>query len=92
MATTSWQGILQASLATVMQTSPTGLSQHWNGNGPDGKINNAVQILQDAAVVGGRWSRISRIRRRRRIHIPQSLQRRPVHGRRRMRDASAAKA
>ena len=53
MATTSWQGILQASLATVMQTSPTGLSQHWNGNGPDGKINNAVQILQDAAVVGG---------------------------------------
>jgi Neuraminidase (sialidase) len=53
MATTNWQGILQASLATVMQTSPAVLGQHWNGNGPDGKINNAVQILQDAAVVGG---------------------------------------
>jgi hypothetical protein len=53
MAATNWQNILQASLVTVMQTSPTVLQQHWNGDGPDGKINNAVQILQDAAAVGG---------------------------------------
>ena len=53
MATTNWQSILQASLVTVMQTSPAVLQQHWNGDGPDGKINNALQILQDAAAVGG---------------------------------------
>jgi hypothetical protein len=29
------------------------LQQHWNGDGPDGKINNAVQILKDAAQAGG---------------------------------------
>jgi hypothetical protein len=48
-----WQGVLQASLATVMQTAPTVAGQHWNANGPDGKINNAIQILLDAAAVGG---------------------------------------
>jgi hypothetical protein len=47
-----WQSILQASLATVLQTAPTVAGQHWNGNGPDGKLNNAIQILQDAAAVG----------------------------------------
>jgi Neuraminidase (sialidase) len=47
-----WQSILQASLATVMQQTPAVLSQHWNGNGPNGKINNAIQILQDASAAG----------------------------------------
>lgn len=49
----TWQGILQASLATVMQETPAVLAQHWNGDGPNGKINNAIQILQDAAAAGG---------------------------------------
>ena len=48
-----WQGILQASLATVMQATPAVLNQHWSADGPDGKINNAIQILQDAAAAGG---------------------------------------
>jgi hypothetical protein len=48
----NWQDILQASFATVIQTAPAVLSQHWDGNGPDGKINNALQILRDAAEAG----------------------------------------
>jgi hypothetical protein len=44
-----WQRILQASLETVLETAPAVLTQHWSGKGPDGKINNAIQILQDAA-------------------------------------------
>ena len=52
MATMNWQGILQASLATVMQETPTVLGQHWSGDGPNGKINNAIQILQDASAAG----------------------------------------
>jgi hypothetical protein len=48
----NWQGILQASLATVMQETPTVVGQHCNGDGPNAKINNAIQILQDAAAVG----------------------------------------
>ncbi len=51
-STMEWQDVLQASLATVMQTGPAVLAQHWNGDGPDGKINNAIQILQDAAAAG----------------------------------------
>jgi hypothetical protein len=50
--TMNWQAILQASLATIVEAGPTALSQHWNGDGPDGKINNAVQIIQDAAQAG----------------------------------------
>jgi hypothetical protein len=52
MATMNWQGVLQASLATVMQETPAVLDQHWNGDGPNGKLNNAIQILQDAAAAG----------------------------------------
>jgi hypothetical protein len=48
-----WQSVLQAALATVMQTTPAVLNQHWNGDGPNGKMNNAIQILQDAAAAGG---------------------------------------
>jgi Neuraminidase (sialidase) len=47
-----WQGILQASLATVMQTTPSMIGERWSGDGPNGKINNALQILQDAATTG----------------------------------------
>jgi len=47
-----WQGILQASLATIVQAGPQAVSQHWNGSGPDGKLNNALQIVQDAAQAG----------------------------------------
>jgi hypothetical protein len=48
-----WQSVLQAALTTVMQTTPAVLNQHWNGDGPNGKMNNAIQILQDAAAAGG---------------------------------------
>jgi Neuraminidase (sialidase) len=47
-----WTPILQASLSTIAEVSPAVLQQHWNGNGPDGKINNAIQILKDAALAG----------------------------------------
>jgi hypothetical protein len=52
MATTNWQGIVQAAASTVTQTAPNVLDQHWNGDGPDGKLNNAIQILQDVFSVG----------------------------------------
>jgi Neuraminidase (sialidase) len=51
-ATMDWEAVLQASLATIVEAGPQALAQHWNGNGPDGKINNAVQIIQDAAQAG----------------------------------------
>jgi hypothetical protein len=47
----NWIQILHASLNTVAELSPTVLQQHWNGHGPNGKINNAIQILKDAAQV-----------------------------------------
>jgi hypothetical protein len=47
-----WTQVLQASLITIAQVSPAVLQQHWNGDGPDGKINNAIQILKDAAQAG----------------------------------------
>jgi hypothetical protein len=47
-----WAAILQASLSAITQVGPTVLTQHWNGNGPNGKINNAIQIVKDAAQAG----------------------------------------
>ena len=47
-----WTQSLQASLATIAQMSPTLLAQHWCGKGPDGKLNNAIEILKDAAQTG----------------------------------------
>jgi hypothetical protein len=47
-----WTQVLQASLSTIAEVSPTILQQHWNGDGPDGKINNAIQIVKDAALTG----------------------------------------
>lgn len=47
-----WTRILQAALSTVVTVGPTIAAQHWNGDGPDGKVNNAVQIIKDAAQAG----------------------------------------
>ena len=48
----NWTPLLLAALSTVATLSPTVLEQHWNGDGTDGKINNAVQIIKDAALAG----------------------------------------
>jgi Cell Wall Hydrolase len=44
--------ILQAALTAILQAGPTIAAQHWNGNGPDGKLNNAIQIIRDVANTG----------------------------------------
>jgi hypothetical protein len=51
--TVNWHTLLQAAIATALQAGPEVLGQHWNGRGADGKLNNAIQILRDAAQIGG---------------------------------------
>ena len=48
----NWTPLLSAALSTVATLTPTVLEQHWNGDGTDGKINNAIQIIKDAALAG----------------------------------------
>lgn len=47
-----WTRILQAALSTIVAQGPAVAAQHWNGNGPDGKVNNAIQTIKDAAQAG----------------------------------------
>lgn len=48
----NWLNLFMAALQTVLSAAPAVLAQHWDGTGPSGKLNNALQILKDVGVVG----------------------------------------
>jgi hypothetical protein len=48
----NWTRMLPASLTRIARVNPAILAQHWDGKGAEGKLNNAIQILKDAAQTG----------------------------------------